>query len=88
MRPAKGANKKVNIMKTKTQEVRYEGVGFLGMLTLLFIALKLTGYISWSWFWVVSPLFLPLALFFTIVTSGICITALCYYVNKLFNKFK
>lgn len=33
-------------------------VGFLGFLTLLFIGLKLTGYIDWSWFWVLSPILL------------------------------
>lgn len=33
---------------------------FLGMLTILFIGLKLTGFISWSWFWVLSPIILPI----------------------------
>ena len=33
------------------------GISFLGMLTILFIGLKLTGHITWSWFWVLSPLF-------------------------------
>ena len=33
------------------------GIGFFGLLTILFIGLKLTGYIAWSWFWVLSPLF-------------------------------
>lgn len=32
------------------------GVGFTGILTLIFITLKLTGNIGWSWFWVLSPL--------------------------------
>lgn len=32
------------------------GIGFVGMLTILFIGLKLTGYISWSWLWVLSPI--------------------------------
>ena len=32
------------------------GIGFFGLLTILFVALKLTGYIAWSWFWVLSPL--------------------------------
>lgn len=36
------------------------GMGFCGWLTLLFIALKLTGYIDWSWWWVTSPLWAPL----------------------------
>jgi len=38
------------------------GVSFLGLLTILFIGLKLTGYISWSWWWVLSPLWIPLAI--------------------------
>ena len=33
-------------------------IGFLGMLTLVFIVLKLTHYIDWSWVWVLSPLWL------------------------------
>ena len=37
------------------------------LITLLFVVLKLTGFISWSWFWVFSPiifLLIPIALFF------------------------
>ena len=34
------------------------GIGFSGMLTILFIALKLLGKISWSWLWVLSPLWI------------------------------
>ena len=33
-------------------------IGFLGLLTLVFIVLKLTHYIDWSWVWVLSPLWL------------------------------
>ena len=36
------------------------GIGFPGLLTALFIGLKLTGYISWSWWWVLSPLWISL----------------------------
>ena len=35
---------------------------FLGILTLIFITLKLTGYIAWSWWWVLSPLWIPFAI--------------------------
>ena len=31
------------------------GVGFVGLLTIVLIALKLMGYISWSWAWVFMP---------------------------------
>jgi hypothetical protein len=37
------------------------GIGFFGLLTVLFIGLKLTNHIDWSWWWVLSPLLLPLA---------------------------
>lgn len=32
------------------------GIGFCGLLTIVFIVLKLTGFINWSWFWVLSPM--------------------------------
>lgn len=34
------------------------GGGFLGLLTVLFVGLKLTGYIDWSWWWVLSPIWI------------------------------
>ena len=36
------------------------GMNFLHGLTLLFIGLKLTENIDWSWFWVVSPMYLQI----------------------------
>ena len=38
------------------------GIGLFGMLTILFIALKLTGYIEWSWWWVLAPLWMPIVI--------------------------
>ena len=37
-------------------------IGFAGLLTLLFIALKLLGVISWSWWWVLSPILISTGL--------------------------
>ena len=34
------------------------GIGFVGLLTILFIGLKLTNYIDWSWWWVLSPIWI------------------------------
>lgn len=34
------------------------GIGFTGLLTIVFIVLKLTNYIDWSWWWVLSPLWI------------------------------
>ena len=34
----------------------------LELLLVVFIVLKLTGVITWSWWWVLSPLWIPLAI--------------------------
>ena len=36
------------------------GVGFCGLLTLIFITLKLVGVINWSWTMVFSPIWMPI----------------------------
>ena len=35
------------------------GIGFNGLLFIAFLVLKLTGVISWSWWWVTAPLWIP-----------------------------
>ena len=42
------------------KETNYSGIGFFGLLTILFVGLKLTGYISWNWEWVLSPIWIPI----------------------------
>lgn len=37
------------------------GIGFTGVLAIVFIVLKLVGVITWSWWWVLSPIWIPLA---------------------------
>jgi len=43
-----------------SQQASYNsnGIGFSGALTLLFIGLKLGNVIDWSWWWVLSPLWI------------------------------
>lgn len=45
------------------------GIGVLGLLGIVFITLKLTGYISWSWWWVTLPFWgwIPATLVFLII---------------------
>lgn len=38
------------------------GIGFCGLLAIVFIVLKLLKIITWSWFWVLSPLWIPLGI--------------------------
>ena len=46
------------------------GIGFGTVLFLIFMTLKLTGNIDWSWWWVTSPLWIPLALIIAIGGIG------------------
>ena len=41
---------------------RSGGIGFCGLLTIVFIVLKLLGKITWSWLWVLSPLWIVWAI--------------------------
>lgn len=43
------------------------GIGFLGVLTILFIALKLLNQIDWSWWWVLAPIWIPFAIMIIIL---------------------
>ena len=65
---------------TETYQARGGGIGFLGMLTILFIALKLTGVIAWSWWWVLAPLWIPWAI--------MGIVALSFLAAVSFTKFR
>lgn len=51
------------------------GIGFTGLLTILFIALKLLGVISWSWWWVLSPLWITLAVAVIIIVFALIVEA-------------
>ena len=42
-------------------------IEFTGLLTILFIGLKLIGVINWSWLWVLSPIWIPLIVVLLII---------------------
>ena len=51
------------------------GTGFLGLLTIVFITLKLLGKITWAWKWVLAPIWIPVA-FLLVVLVDFVILAL------------
>ncbi len=51
------------------------GVSIVGVLTLIFFVLKITGLINWSWWWVFSPIWIYLLLFFTIALIAAVVIA-------------
>jgi hypothetical protein len=46
---------------TDTQRSAGGGIGLGGALFLVFVVLRLTDHIDWAWYWVASPLWVPLA---------------------------
>ena len=48
-----------------------KGMSFFGVLTIVFIVLKLVGVISWSWLWVLSPFWMPICLGVAIILIGV-----------------
>ena len=47
---------------SKSNNASSHGIGFTGLLTITFIVLKLCGVIAWSWWWVLSPLWISAAI--------------------------
>ena len=64
------------------------GIGVLGLLGIFFIVLKLTGYISWSWWWVMAPLWGGFALVFGIMFFVILFTVIMAFGTMLYEKYK
>ena len=49
------------------------GIGFPGLLTVLFIGLKLTGHITWPWIWILSPMWISALIAFVIILGFIIV---------------
>ena len=45
-------------------------ISFLGLLTIALIVLKLCSIVTWSWIWVLSPIWLPILVVIVIVMIG------------------
>lgn len=53
------------------------GIGFCGLLTIVFIILKLIKVICWSWLWVLSPLWIGVLLNLIITVIAVIISLKC-----------
>ena len=67
---------------SNTNNTSSGGIGFAGLLTVLFIALKLTGYITWSWWWVLSPIWAS----FGLVIAILLIASIGYFIYEMWLK--
>lgn len=51
------------------------GISTNSLVFVLFLALKLTHVIAWSWWWVTAPLWLPFAVVLVVLAAALAITA-------------
>ena len=58
------------------------GIGFVGLLTVLFVALKLIGIISWSWWWVLAPIWISALFALVVLVFGVIILIAGIVVTK------
>jgi hypothetical protein len=54
------------------------GLGLGTVLFLIFMVLKLTNYIDWSWWWVTAPLWIPLL----IILGVLAVIGIVFLVDK------
>lgn len=52
------------------------GIGFCGLLTIVFIVLKLTKVITWSWIWVLAPIWMPMAIWLVLIVLAVLIDSI------------
>jgi len=59
------------------------GIGFSGLLTIVFIVLKLTHYIDWPWIWVLSPIWISIvAVLGFILVAFLIMLTISFFKNK------
>jgi hypothetical protein len=62
-------------------EVKSKGMGIGTILFLIFMTLKLTGDIDWSWWWVTAPLWIPLVGFLAFAGIAVVIAIIVAYIG-------
>jgi hypothetical protein len=51
------------------------GLGFGTVLFLIFLVLKLTGFIAWSWWWIFAPVWIPVAVIVLVAIFAAAVAA-------------
>lgn len=71
-------------MATSSNNASSGGIGLSGVLGVVFIVLKLTGVINWSWLWVTAPFWFP----FVIIVVIFVILGILILAGKVANRSK
>lgn len=69
----------------KNTNAKGGGIGLMGVLFVVFVTLKLTGNIDWSWWWVSAPLWFVPVVILAFCGVGLLFITLNHLVSKAFN---
>ena len=69
-------------MNKENKSASNGGIGFVGLLTIVFITLKLIGIINWSWLWVLSPIWISIVLAMVLVCVYFIVDAIITGKNR------
>jgi len=72
-------NNETTMYRNSSSSSSSGGIGFTGLLTILFIGLKLTGHITWSWWWVLSPIWISVLIVLVILAIFFAL----YFLSQL-----
>lgn len=75
-------------MNNSTNHSASGGIGFFGLLAIVFIVLKLCNVIDWSWVWVLAPLWAPIALIGTVIATLVVFVLLGRGIMAIVRKAK
>lgn len=56
-------------MSSMSQPPQATSSNVLGLMGVMFIGLKLTGYITWPWVWVLAPFWIPIAIILSVILA-------------------
>lgn len=73
-------------MNNNKSEATNTSIGFSGLLAVAFIVLKLCNVINWSWWWVLSPLWIPLAI--VLVVALVCLLFKAFIAIRIHRRAK
>lgn len=67
---------------SNSSQASSSGVGVFGTLGIIFVVLKLTGVVDWSWWWVTLPFWGPVAILFTFILTATLFAVVIKMVSK------
>ena len=74
--------KETKMSENDKTTIQFSGTSFKGLLFLVFLTLKLTNVINWSWWWITAPLWIPSAIIIGIGLLVVAILALTSIIEK------